>query len=134
MAMYGFSNENIQTLITVDKSWNYAPEISDVEGVKSLGYIREEKAYLLHAEKNEFSFKIESDKASPLHNPCFVIGNWNSKKKAEFSIDGVKLKDGKSLRQGIVINEDGKEKLLIWLKLSTDSSVRFSISGAKPEI
>lgn len=134
MAMYGFSNENIQTLISVDKSWNYAPEISDVEGVKSFGYIREEKAYLLHAEKNEFSFNIESDKASPLHNPCFVIGNWNTKKMAEFSIDGVKQKDGKSLRQGIVINEDGKEKLVIWLKMSADSSVRFNISGAKPEI
>ena len=45
MALYGFTNENIQTLIPVDKSWNYAPGISNVEGAESLGYEREQKAF-----------------------------------------------------------------------------------------
>jgi len=49
MAMYGFTNESIQSLIAVERSWNYAPGISDIEGAASNSYEREQKAYAFYA-------------------------------------------------------------------------------------
>jgi hypothetical protein len=128
MAMYGFTDENIKTLIPVDKAWNQAPGISDVTGVESLGYEREKKAYSFIAKAPEYSFTINASEGNPLQNPCFEIDQWNSKQKAVLLVDGHVLDEGKSFRQGIALNQDGKEKLIIWLKLSSSSKMTFEIS------
>jgi hypothetical protein len=134
MAMYGFTNEDIQTLIPVDKSWNYAPDISDLKGAESHGYEREHKAYSFLARSPEFTFTIDASQDKPLQNPCFEVDNWNTNKKAILLIDGKVVSEGKSFRQGITLNENGKEKLLIWLELSANSRITFKISGASPEV
>jgi len=69
-----------------------------------------------------------------VHKPCFEIDNWNTKQKAVLEIDGKVQNEGKSFRQGITLNENGKEKPLIWLKLSVESKTDFKISRAKPEV
>ena len=132
MAMYGFTDEKIQTLIPVDKSWNQAPGISDVTGAESLGYEREKKAYSFIAKAPELSFTINAGEGNPLQNPCFEIDQWNSKQKAVLLIDGKVFDEGKSFRQGIALNQNGKEKMIIWLKLRASSKMTFEISRGGP--
>jgi len=43
-------------------------------------------------------------------------------------INGKVVKEGKSFRQGITLNENGNEKLIIWLKLDADTNTAFEIS------
>jgi hypothetical protein len=132
MAMYGFTKEIIQTLVPVDKSWNYAPDLSNIEGAESRGYEREQKAYSFSARSHEFSFTINASPDKPLHNPCFEIENWNTNKEAELRIDGKIVNPGKSFLQRITLGQNGKDKLLIWLELSVNSRIYFNISGAVP--
>lgn len=128
MAMYGFTNENIQTLVPFDKSWNYAPGISDLKGAENMSYKREKKAYSCLTGSSEIYFTIDASEDNPLHNPCFEIENWNSKQKAGLEINGKKVSEDKLFRQGISLNENGKERLIIWLKLNADSKTNFKIS------
>lgn len=132
MAMYGFTHGKVQTLIPIDKSWNYAPAISAVEGAVSNGYIREQKAYSFSTGSHELSFTIDASRGNPLQNPCFEIDRWDSRQKVVLLIDGKVVDEGKSFRQGIALNENGDEKLIIWLKLSAESRITFKISGAVP--
>ena len=133
MAMYGFTNENIQTLIPVDKSWNYAPGILNVEGAENLDFDRKKKAFILIARSKEFSFTVDADNDHPLHNPCFEIENWNTNRKSILAINGEEFTEGESFRQGITFDENGKEKLIIWLKMDASSTINFTISGAEPQ-
>jgi len=134
MAIYGFTNDNIELLIPVDKSWNYAPDLINIKGAKSSGYEREQKAFPILALAHEFSFTIDATENSPIQNPCFVIDNWNTKNKAILKINGKAVKESKSFRQGITLDETGREKLIIWLNIQTSSPVTVEISGAEPGI
>jgi len=115
MAMYGFTNNEIDSLISVEKSWNYPPGISDVTGGESIGYQREEKAFLFAADSSELLFNINASENSPVVNPCFVVTNWCNGKQAGLKIDGSAVDDGKLFRQGIVIDEKGEAKLILWI-------------------
>ncbi|MBA7562548.1 hypothetical protein ES708_04200 [subsurface metagenome] len=134
MAIFGFTNQNIKSLIPVDKSWNYAPDLINIKGAKSNGYERKQKAFPLFATSPEISFTIDATENSPIQNPCFVIDNWNTKNKAILKINGKAVKESKSFRQGITLDETGREKLIIWLNIQTSSPVTVEISGAEPGI
>lgn len=132
MAMYGFTNEKVNKLIPLDKSWNHAPNVINCEGAESSGYEREQKAYSFLARSNELSFTIDASQDNPLVNPCFEIDQWNSGLRAILLIDNKVVDEGKSFRQGITLNEKGQEKLIIWLKMNVGSRISFKISGLVP--
>jgi len=134
MAIYGFTNDNIELLIPVDKSWNYAPDLINIKRAKSSGYEREQKAFPILALAPDFSFIIDATEDSPIQNPCFVIDNWNTKNKAIIKINGKAVKESKSFRQGICLNETGREKFIIWLNIKASSPITIKISGAEPGI
>ena len=114
--------------------WNYAPKMTNIKGAKSKGYERKQKAFPLVAMASEISFTIDATENSPIHNPCFVIDNWNTQNKAILKIDRKAVKESKSFRQGITLNETGKERLVIWLKKKASSPMKLKISGAGPGI
>jgi hypothetical protein len=125
----GFQDKSCNnSLIPVDKAWNQAPGISAVTGAESLGYEREKNAYSFIAKADEFSFTINASEGNPLQNPCFEIDQWSSKQKAVILIDGKLVDEGKPFRQGVTLNQEGKEKLIIWLKLGATSKISFEIS------
>ena len=58
---------------------------------------------------------IQGSKESPIHNPCFVVQNWNVGVPAQVALDGRPAKPGE-VRQGITRSIQGKPTLVLWLE------------------
>jgi hypothetical protein len=129
MALYGFTHEEIDTLVPLARSWNRPPEISNAQGCSIEGYKKAERAYHLKAKSDNLSFKVNASEDKPVFNPCFVINGWDSSAKADLTINGKKISEGKELRQGIVRDTNGKRVLVIWVEHEASSPVEFEISN-----
>lgn len=123
MAMYGLTNKSATSLVGLAKSWNHAPNMRVIgAGFSSEGYDRGQRAYVLRRTLKDaklLRFTLEGTEDSPIVNPCFVIRNWASDTGAKIEINGVERKRGPDFRHGIVRDTDGKQMLVIWLKLAS---------------
>jgi hypothetical protein len=129
MAIYGFTNEPLTTLVPLARSWNRPPDITDAEHCSSEGYKKAERAYHLQAKSDTLSFTLEGSEEKPVFNPCFVIKNWGSSKKADLTINGKKISEGKELRQGITRDTDGQLVLVLWVAYEVNDPAEFEISS-----
>jgi hypothetical protein len=128
MAIYGFTNKDISALIPMAKFWNYAPAMEILSGAQNSSFDMSQKAYVMEATDGDVSLVIEASKEAPVHNPCFVIKNWETK-SVDVTIDGKKLTPGKELKLGYVPVEGGY-KLVVWMNL--ESSVPLEVSISEP--
>jgi hypothetical protein len=126
--MYGFTNKPVIGLLPLAKSWNHPPAIADAAGCESKGYDQLQRAYLLDAKGQTISVTLQGSGFSPVFNPCFVIRNWNSNSAAKIKIEGKSVQPGRAFRQGIVRDSDGRQKMVIWLELRSESDVQMTIS------
>jgi hypothetical protein len=98
-----------------------------VEGATSLGFSKEEKAYVFRSEgQKSINFTINSDDVSPLVNPCLVLYNCEAE-NLELIIDGEGVEQGKALRVGEGYDTDGIAKRIIWLEYQSDKSTEIEI-------
>jgi hypothetical protein len=123
MLLYGFTNQRVQNLIPLARSWNSHPEIIKTSGCSSDGYEKSQRAYLINAKENQISFALDASEKSPVVNPCFIIKGWN--KKAEVLIDDKPLPEGKNFRQGLVRDTDGKLQLVVWIQKDSTKKIKF---------
>ncbi|MEF8811572.1 MAG: hypothetical protein V5A47_11655 [Bacteroidales bacterium] len=65
--------------------------------------------------------------------PAFVIKNWNSSQKPVVEVDGSRLTGDSEVRSGIVRDDNGDRKCVVWIDHEAQSDVRITISGASPE-
>lgn len=121
--MYGTTNAKPESLIPLAKSWNDPPTVTETNGCELTGYRQEERAYHLRAQSNKLSFTMKGTYEKPIVNPCFVVANWRSGKKAVVKVDGKVISSGKMSRQGIVWDTEGKRKLVVFLKLKAENRV-----------
>ena len=128
MAMYGFTDKPITALFDLVKSWCNPPSVKKTEGCQSKDYDKAQRAYILNSTSDDLSFRLEASKESPVVNPCFVIKNWNSKSLAHLELNGKKIEQGKTLRQGIVYDTDGTRTLVVWAKIASTEPMRVSIN------
>jgi hypothetical protein len=128
MGVYGFTNEDVTTLVPLGLSWNRPPQIVKAAGCSIEGYKKSERAYHLKAESDNLLFTLDGSKEQPIFNPCFVINSWNSSSYAEVKINGKKISDDKVLRQGIVRDTEGRQVLVVWVEYEGDSPAEFEIS------
>ena len=84
---------------------------------------------MLDATARTISFSLQGSKDTPVFNPCFVIKHWDSDAAARVTFDGKPVQPGKTLRQGIVRDVDGRRSIVIWLELNSVSAIRVAISG-----
>jgi len=124
MLLYGFTNQEAESLIPLAKSWNYSPAVTELKGGISEGYQKGQRAYVLTAGSGEISLSLEGSVNSPVVNPCFVIKGWTN--MAEVSIDGEKMSSKKIARQGLVRDTNGNLQLVIWLMVESQEKVKFS--------
>jgi hypothetical protein len=129
MAIYGFNKNDISTLVPLARFWNNPPALSRTRGCMSKGYDKAQRAYVLHARDTNLSFTINSNAASPVANPAFVVKNWAANQKATIEIDGNKVPSNKQCRQGIVRDTDGKPMLIVWLKIQSNKHTDVVISA-----
>jgi len=75
LALYGFTNKDISTLIPLARFWNQPPAVEVLSGAKQARFEKSQKAYIMEATGGEISLSFEANEESPLKNPCFVIRN-----------------------------------------------------------
>jgi hypothetical protein len=125
---YGFTDQSIETIIPYARYWQNPPVIKNVKGAKSLGFYKDEKAYIFNKLSDNIVFKIDANKEKPVVNPCFVLKNWKSDSLCQLSMNGTVISDQKKLRQGITRETDGSQSLIVWLEAMSQSPVNFRLT------
>jgi len=128
--LYGFTDQPVESLVTLAKSWNHPPAIANTAGCESKGYDPSQRAYVLAATGRAISFTLQGSTDTPVLNPCFVIKRWDSGAAARVAIDGKPVQPGRTLRQGIFRDTDGRPNLAIWLELESASAIPVTISSS----
>jgi hypothetical protein len=129
--LQGMTDRKADALVPLAKSWLQAPKMQITSDAFAGGsYDQSERAYMVEKTKaagaGPCTFVLEASKASPLHNPAFIIRNWGSQ-PAACSINGKKMLNGEEFRQGIRKRMDG-EDLILWIPMEREKPVQISIS------
>lgn len=125
--IYGITDQPASELSNLNRSWNCAPELSELRGAVSKGYDKGQRAYVLKQESKKISFNLDGSADNPVLNPCFVIKNWGSDSKGRIRVNDKKQGSGSAIRQGIIRDTDGSLTLIIWFELSADTRLAFEI-------
>jgi hypothetical protein len=128
--LQGMTAKGARDLVPLAKSWLQAPRIELAPGVYQGGcYDPSERAYMIQRKdasaQAPLAFRIQASEASPLLNPAMIVRNWG-KQKAELSVNGRRIPDGKDFRQGIVSRPD-RDDLIIWLRLESEKPTEISL-------
>jgi hypothetical protein len=126
--LMGLSDFSVDDLALLGQSWLNAPSISHSSGVISHGYDKSERAYQLSSTSKNMSFTVEATSASVGFNPAFVIKNLGSDEPFSLSINGEVQKDSADFKQGVIVDTDGTETLIIWLNKKFTSQLEIKIS------
>jgi hypothetical protein len=130
--LYSITNGGATSQTTLQRSWNYAPEIAKMKGGTSNGYQYHWRTYEFHRTDDAMTFNIKASNEQPIKNLCFKIYNWGSKAPADLKVNGVSQSPGHNFRQGVVIDTSGNYAMIIWIGLTATSNQRFEITVADP--
>jgi len=124
--LYGMNDMELSELTKFGRSWAYAPEIEiSSNGFTSDGYDRSERCYQIennNSHANKLEIQLSATKESPIHNPAFMIKNWNTQGASLF-VDGKPANDA---RIGINHQLEGSD-LVVFLFLETNETVSITI-------
>jgi hypothetical protein len=126
MAIYGFSNQDIKSLLPLARFWNNPPDLTKLSGAHLVGFDKSQKAYILEASGGSISATIVADHKSPLYNPCFVIRNWE-RKDISLSLNNRVMEPGSDFRYGFIPRSEGYD-LVIWIRLESEQEKKISIN------
>ena len=126
--IYGITDLPASELKNLNRSWNYAPELSNLSGAESKGFDKGQRAYVLNKTSKKTSFSLDGSEDSPIVNPCFVIKNWGSDSKARIKINNKNQAAGSMVKQGIIRDTDGTLTLVIWISQESDGNVSYDIT------
>jgi hypothetical protein len=126
--LMGLSDYSVDDIARLGRSWLNAPSISNSSGAISHAYDKSERAYKLSSTSNKISFTVDASSGNPGFNPAFVIKNWGSDHPASISVNGEAQKDGTDFRQGVIVDTDGTETLILWLNKKFTSQLEIKIS------
>ncbi len=129
--LYGLRNEPIEELVPLARSWNNPAELKVLEGkVKSKGYDKFQRAYVLTCEKavnrSSLEFELAASDESPVVNPAFVIKNWGTA-DAMLKINGKNISRGKDFRFGHRHRLEGSD-LIVWVKTESTEPIKILLS------
>jgi len=123
----GMTGKDVTDLVPLAKSWVNAPKIKAASGCKTLGYDQAKREYPLVATAGKITVTIDASKEQPIVNACFTIRNWPDGEKAKVLVNG---KEPAEVRQGTVVDTDGKNMMVIWIKIEATKPTEFTISRA----
>lgn len=130
--LYGMTDQSIDSLVPLSRSWNSAPKASIVSsGIEGGSYDKNQRAYLFTTKDTKtgtLEFSLDASPDSPIHNPAFVVKNWG-KRPAKITIDGKKIPRGKDFRYGHQTTADGTD-LVVWVKTKSDKKSSFKIEAS----
>ena len=127
--IYGITKLPAAELKYLNRSWNFAPVLSNVSGAESQGYDKGQRAYVFSKSSNKISFSLNGSEESPILNPCFVIRNWESDSSARLRINGKRQAEGSNVKQGIIRDTDGTLTLIVWIRQQSDAKESYDITS-----
>jgi len=125
--IYGITKLPAKELKDLNRSWNFAPALSNINGAESKGYEKGQRAYVFTRESNKISFKLDGSEENPIVNPCFVFKSWGSDSNARIKINGKKQTADSMVKQGIIRDTDGTQTLVIWIEQKSEEMVSYNI-------
>ena len=129
--LYGMTDQPIDSLVPLARSWNSAPAaVLAGSGFEGGAYDKNQRAYVFAAKApgaGPLEFSLEATPESPIHNPAFVVKNWGNR-PAALSIDGKQIPRGKDFRFGHAKALEGTD-LVVWLKTRGDKKTPFKIEA-----
>jgi len=128
MILYGFTNQKIDAVIPIARSWQSPPGVSDITGAESKGFNKVYKSFEFLAEGGPISLTVNGTGENPIVNPCFVVKQWNRDQTASLRINGKTVTDGPGLQQGVVRDVDGSQTLVIWTRFESEADAVFEIN------
>jgi hypothetical protein len=128
MAMYGFTNQSVESLIPLVKSWNNPPKLTEVNGAVSLGYDKDQRAYVLNSPSENITFNINASSNEPFVNNGIVIKQWGDRGEVSCLINGKELQKEKELRQGVFYDTEGVKSLVLFIKKNYQNPVDVQIN------
>lgn len=132
MVMYGLTDKQPGELTLLNRSWNFAPAVTENSGCVSLGYQKRERAFRFVKTGVSVSFKLQASKEQPLENPAFVIANWGCPDNhVILKVNDQTMLRGSDYRTGIEVDTDGTYTLAMWLPLSATRTVSMEIGAIK---
>jgi hypothetical protein len=128
MVMYGLTDKQPGALTALNRSWNFAPEVTVANRCAYLGYDRPERAFKFTKTGEGAAFTVQATKKQPLENPAFIIANWGSPDSSvSLKINGQTKTHGVDYRTGIEVDANGTYTLVLWLPLSATETVSFEV-------
>ena len=128
----------VKELVSLAWSWIQPPKLH-MEGLEpsytDITYDPAQKAYIVPRQgrgPTELKFSLEADKDGgsgvpmSLVNPAFIVKDWGES-DVSLQIDSKPVERGDNFRVGYEETATGKD-LIIWLKMKTSQTVKFSIS------
>jgi hypothetical protein len=129
MALYGMTDKDPRSLVSLARSWNYPAELKlSGSGFESAGYDYSQRAYILRMKSNpaNLKFTLAGNEGSPLVNPAFVIKNWKNS-NVRLILDGKSINRGKDFRYAVEYDADGTPSLIVWIKYQSEKKAEFEL-------
>ena len=127
LLMEGMLNKKPEELIPVAKSWLSAPQLTNAKGCSG-EFDKSQRAYVINLKTPPVSFRIDCSADHPMINACFVIKNWGKSTVAIILIDGKKIGDDSSIKQGVIRDTDGSYTKIIWVEKESVKPLDFKIT------
>jgi hypothetical protein len=129
--LYGMTDQPIDSLVPLARSWNSAPAATLAgSGFEGGAYDKNQRAYVFTAKApaaGPLEFSLEATPDAPIHNPAFVVKNWGNR-PAAITIDGKEIPRGNDFRFGHNKTLEGTD-LVVWVKAKGDKKTSFKIQA-----
>lgn len=122
----GMTNRSLDGLRHLQRSWANSPQIVTDTGVNAQ-YAFEQRAYVFDQHSDEITFSLKASIDQPLDNPCFVFKKWGNG-EAQVLVNG---KPASNLRQGLHLDTDGTQTLIVFLEMEAEKSTHFEVKKLK---
>jgi hypothetical protein len=130
MLIYGLTKKKPEELTSLNRSWNFAPAVTDVEGCRFHGYEKRERTFQFKRTEGPIRFTIQASAESPLENPAFLIRRWSDIGHGiSLKLNGRQMTPGTDYKTGIEFDTDGSPALVLWMKHATIQPVSLEIDG-----
>lgn len=124
----GMSNLSDALLADLAKSWDTPAQLTINSGASNAQFVKAERAYKMTALSKNISLNINASSTNPIFNPGIVINDWKSNRPAIVKINGSVQTNNMDYKQGIILNKEGVETLVLWLDEIARENIIIEIS------
>jgi len=112
--------------IALARSWVRPPELRDVQGATSQGYVTDARAWHLETEVPDVSFTLDASDASPVHNAAFVLAGWSGAVPSVW-VDGAPV----PARVGMTRDTAGAPQAVVFVPIRATTPIAVQIAAER---